>query len=291
VRDVVPGRDVLRALFDGCDGLVELRALPGPPRATAFFETEDINGITAFLKEQQAANQNLFWGVATRRDRLSGALGNCLHLGALFVDLDDKVAPAADVLERRRAGPFLPHIVINSGGGAHWYFLLREPLDLQQPADLALAYDALRRLAYYFGGDVPVAEPARILRVPATLNYKYTPPRTVVVGAFNRHDRFNASELRDWLPTVPEASSARATVDLSKPIGVERNNNLYRLGRGLKGKGLAAPVLVETLTYINRRCCAPPLEEWEVDQIVTHVLQQPDRPRPTADRTFAVKVV
>src|SRR5690606_4257294 len=46
------------------------------------------------------------------------------------------------------------------------------------------------------------AEPARILRVPDTLNHKYDPPRMVVVEAFDDSRRYTLAELRDALPPL-----------------------------------------------------------------------------------------
>jgi hypothetical protein len=273
MRDPVQGREVLRALYDGCEGLIEVRALP--QKVSGFYAVEDVVGVTAFLKAHYA--DNLYWGVGTRRDATSGALGNCLHLGAVFVDLDDKQHPTSDLLERRRTFPFGPSTKIVSGGGEHWYWFLREPLSLGLADEVTLAYDVLRRLAGYLGGDLVVAEPARILRVPSTVNHKYDPPRTVTVTAFAPDRRYNVSEFLEWLPPVAIPSARGAAVDLAQPVRHERNTTLYRLGRGLKSKGLPPSVLAETLSVVNQRCCEPPLEGRELQEIVEHVIHQPDR--------------
>ena len=59
--------------------------------------------------------------------------------------------------------------------------MLQEPLDLQDQADRTLAASLLRRLAHYLDADLQAAEPARVLRLPGTQNFKYDPPRHVVV--------------------------------------------------------------------------------------------------------------
>lgn len=281
---------MLAALFAECDGVIELRTLP--KAASAFYPADDIAAVTAYLRQQ--ADQNCYWGVATRRDASSGSLANCLHLPALFVDLDDKHRPSAEVVALRAAFPFKPSIIVNSGGGEHWYWLLREPLNLQDPGDRTLAYDILRRLATYLSGDLPVAEPARILRVPSTSNWKYQPARIATARVLAADRRYNASELQDWLPAGEMTTAPASRVDLAKPVNRQRNVSLYRLGRSLKAKGLPPVVLTEAIAFINQRCCRPPLEAWEVAQITAHVLQQADRPpvaNPSARTTFSVKVV
>lgn len=170
--------DFLIALHPPWSGLTELRALPSEQRT--FVKSTDTAGISRFLRAH--ANENLFFGVATRKDSSSGALSNCAELHALFVDLDLKDIPEAEARTKLERFPLKPSIVIGSGGGLHVYWLLREPMDLQ--ADAAHAKSLLRRLAVALGGDLGAAEPARVLRVPGTLNLKYNPPRSVEIESF-----------------------------------------------------------------------------------------------------------
>ena len=55
-----------------------------------------------------------------------------------------------------------PSIVIASGGGLHAYWLMREPISVQE--DSAALTSLLRRLTSAVGGDLVAAEPARIHR-------------------------------------------------------------------------------------------------------------------------------
>jgi len=179
----VPWQPVFATLFENCRGFVELRALPSERRA--FFAPTETDAITGFLAQHPA--QDLYFGVATRRDRSSGRLENCCHLGALYVDLDFKTLPEADARERLRRFQFEPTIVVHSGGGLHVYWALREPIDLPEAADYAR--QLLRRLACVLGADLNAAEPARVLRVPGTHNRKpeYGAPRLIRVEHLNAH--------------------------------------------------------------------------------------------------------
>src|SRR5262245_30119812 len=87
-----PTAAFLAALHVGCDGLLELRALPS--RARAFLRLRDTAGVEVFVDRK--VFENVYIAVATRIDASSGTLENCYHLGALYVDVDFKMTPEAD---------------------------------------------------------------------------------------------------------------------------------------------------------------------------------------------------
>jgi hypothetical protein len=65
-------------------------------------------------------------------------------------------------------------------------------------------------------------------------------------------------------------------IDLSKVINEFRNVTLYKLARALKGKKVPDCVVVSAVRTANTECCAPPLEDWEVKQILHNALTQPE---------------
>src|SRR5262249_35870120 len=79
----------LAALHRGLTCVVELRALPS--RTKAFVATGDDRQVEQFAAVH--AHENVFVGVATRIDQTSGALTNCRHLRAVWIDFDVKNAP------------------------------------------------------------------------------------------------------------------------------------------------------------------------------------------------------
>jgi len=167
----------LTALYDGCEGLCELRALPSTERI--FVAPGDWVDVEAFVA--RAAADNLYMAIATRADASSGARENCRHLGALYADLDFKATPESEARDRLARLPLRPSAVVQSGGGLHVYWFLREPLDLRDSVMCGEARQLLRRLACAVGADLAAAEPARVLRLPGTLNRKpeYGAPRPV----------------------------------------------------------------------------------------------------------------
>ena len=229
--------DVLRALHRGCDGLVELRALPS--RARVFGRVDD-PALAAFVARHQAT-ENLYWGVASRRDATSGRAENCGQLGALFADLDfnkvDEGAARARLLEFE-----LPaSCVIHSGGGLHAYWFLSPPLPIEGQA--ARVDGLLRRLAHAVSGDRVVAEVARVLRVPGTLNQKYAPPALVRVERFQPELRYDVSDIEALLPKAPQATGAPSlpanwTPPPASSDRVERGRAYLRgMGPAIQGAG------------------------------------------------------
>ncbi len=58
----------------------------------------------------------------------------------------------------------------------------------------------------------------------------------------------------------------------------QRNDTLYRVGRGLVAKGLSREAVKAALAAENRARCQPPLPDDEVEAIAEHVVTQPGRP-------------
>lgn len=279
----------LLALFDGCDGTLELRALPS--RARTFLRLGDLDAVHAFMRAR--AHENIYVGVATRRDARGGDLAHCLHLPALFVDVDYAKTPVDQARAAVRRFPLRPSGVVRSGGGAHLYYLLREPMDLREEAEPARAKDLLRRLARHVGGDLSAAEPARVLRLPDTHNHKYTPPRPVTLAHLDAAARFNPIDFDTLLPAELVPTGARRFVSPAVIVAGARNTTLYTLGRSLKARGLAEREIAATLTAVNTDRCRPPLGEAEVRAIAHHAATQADRPAfgGREPRLFSVRVL
>jgi hypothetical protein len=165
---------LLNALFLPDDGFIEVRALPSKDRI--FIRPGDMAAMNRFVNNHQ--RENLFFGVAARRDSASGALKNCTLLACLFADVDFKAFPSPEAARAKlEQFPLRPSYIVHSGGGLHGYWMLNDPINLQTRA--IEAKNLLRRLARAVAADLDAAEPARVLRVPGTFNHKYNPPRSV----------------------------------------------------------------------------------------------------------------
>jgi hypothetical protein len=264
-------RDVFSVLYGDAEGLVELRALPSRDRT--FCAPRDVDAIEAFARPRMA-RENLYFGVATRRDATSGTLENCQELSCLFVDLDYKDVPEAEAMRRIHDAPLCPTVVNESGGGLHVAWALKEPI---APDD---AKPLLRRLALYFGADLASAEAARVLRLPNTTNHKYSPPRRVTTTLLEPDCRYNVSDFEEWLPAEPAAHAAHTSEPFAVPPLInngQRNEILYKTCRSLLARQLAPSVILAAARETNAAQCRPPLSDTEVADIVQHAIRQPDR--------------
>jgi hypothetical protein len=226
----------------------------------------------------------VYVAVATRKDATSGKLENCRDLAALFVDLDFKVTAEPEARDRLARFPLHPSAIVQSGGGLHTYWFFREPMTL--PAEAARARALLRRLAHALGGDLAAAEPARVLRLPGTVNRKYTPARPVTVEMLDVNRRYNPRDFDEILPPEPTTTGHGATFTMpDEPLteGEGRNNTLYRLVRALRAKKVNARTIVTAVEEENARF-RPPLPVDELHALLEHALTQPDRPDFTAQR-------
>ena len=172
---------LLEALFDGQSGAIDLRALaPGKSPVQQIIPLGPRAGgaISAFVR-QHGAERNIYFGVAIRKpDAKTGSGAECQALTALFAEIDFSQTPETVARERLATFPLRPSLTVRSGGGLHCYWLLAEPLSLGGTG-LADAKVLLIALADAVGADRASAEPARILRLPGTWNFKYDPPREV----------------------------------------------------------------------------------------------------------------
>lgn len=99
-----------------------------------------------------------------------------------------------------------PSVVVDSGGGIHCYWLLREPWLIENDG-ARLAAEIVQRgwVQQVIGADDSVHDLVRILRVPGTLNFKYDPPRAVRFLSCDLDRQYSLSALTAHLPPVHEA--------------------------------------------------------------------------------------
>jgi replicative DNA helicase len=266
--------DFLDALFPiEAEGLLEFRALP---RGTRIFVVPgDYRTVRRFIRKHQ--DQNIFVGIATRTKDGDGSLANCHDLWAVWVDIDFSKLPESEARQRLQDFAAHPSIVISTGHGLHAYWRLTFLLDVREHSDQA--YTLLRRLARHLGGDPASAEPARILRVPGTLNHKYDPPRPVTIERLDPRSFYKVEDIERAFPPEPKPESRPTsfTVPPAIPEG-RRNDLLYRLARSLKTRNLSHAAILAALRTENEEKGRPPLDDAELVRIADHAITQPDRP-------------
>jgi hypothetical protein len=162
-------RVFLQQLHHDLPGVSEIRLLhPHQPPILLWINTGDADALETALDQIETYNRqgyDAFAGIATRReakDSGGGGKDDVVQTRALWVDLDG--VTALPPLDPRLPAPSQ---VVHSGGGLHLYWLLETPLTADETLETLL--DAL---AWATGGDPQVAERARILRLPGTINHK-----------------------------------------------------------------------------------------------------------------------
>jgi hypothetical protein len=215
-----PATDILTTVafyerfYEGTTYNIEQRSFrrndtPGPR-----LFSRDPKEIEEFLIEN--GDLKLYFGVATREGN-QGTKEHCRELPALFTDLDFKETEEALAKRLLAEFPLRPSLVINSGGGLHVYWLLKQPADTTR--DLLKLEAILRGIVKNLHGDPTCAEIARVLRPPGILNWKYTPPRMAAMVE------------SDWGLRYDLADFSRFSAEKKSAINASRNGCRVPVGR------------------------------------------------------------
>lgn len=155
---------------------IELRAFPieGERRRQEFFKSwEELYARAAEIE----LDYDVYFGVCPRvpnqQGVLSGGNQNVTRVPVLWLDADAK-EPHSKESRLTQIQPWKPTTIVDSGHGYHVYWRLAEDVLPNQ------AQRFLKALATQLGCD-DTSDPARILRVPGTKNYKTSPARFVDV--------------------------------------------------------------------------------------------------------------
>jgi len=294
------------ALYAGQTGILELRTF-GPEESDqsatakqqriAAYRLRDfvpvVNGqidmqhVGRFIDGCTAARLGAFFAVALRIPQAAtdrkGSAPYCQTLTALFVDADFKYLGEAETRRRVAAFPVLLSMLVGSGGGLHPYLLLRQPFDLRVGYNGARGL--LQRLAWSMSGivDVSVSEPCRVLRIPGSLNFKYDPPRPVVLEQIT-DARIDAQDLSS-LPAVPLPSASGGSTASGQPLHMpdailkgDRHEWLRRAMRSLQARGVPLAGVLAACKIENQAKCRPPLDPDVLEAHLCRVFKYPDRP-------------
>jgi hypothetical protein len=257
-----------------------------------FIPISKMNRISRILERYKDVNS--YFGIATRGNGFGGKDG-IVEIPYVWVDIDRKDFVPEEwgkLTQKIKEFPFRPTWVIDSGGGLHAYWRLKETLGQEE---IQRVEDVLRRLANHFGGDPKSAEVAHILRIPFTQNVKYDPPRTVSIVESNE-TAYDISDF-DLLPQVSGKSLTAliAPSSASKSILLGTNSKRPNLngwqkklmGGALEGhrnisltklagryieKDLSKEEFLPILLDVNIKS-NPPLSEKQVEKIADSVIR------------------
>jgi len=179
---------------------IEIRYKSKNGRMESFFsnDLEEINKKVEVLK----THNDIYFGIAPRKNTDSGKKGNCSSISSLWVDIDcgqdghkkssffeSKEAALAHI----RKLPIVPSVIVDSGNGLHLYFFVNEKLILDEETILSVE-KANRQLGLIYGGD-SVHNVDRIMRMPGTQNHKNDIPKDCKVLEYNPDQIYSANFL------------------------------------------------------------------------------------------------
>jgi hypothetical protein len=167
-----------------------------------------VNPCTAIPKTNKSGEPRRPVNVRARKEYIAAL--NCLY--AEF-DAKDFGGSLDETLAHVRGLAVQPSVIVASGGGYHCYWLLAEPFVLDTDKARERAVDVQHRWVAFVGGDDAAKDIARVLRVPGTLNQKYSPPRPVTFVEQNYSRTYTLDALRAMLPAVAPRTARTAKPD------------------------------------------------------------------------------
>lgn len=268
-------------------------------KSTTWHPINDIEKLIDRAAELSASGRDAYFGVCPRRMAIyeekngrryavRGGESDVHSVPALWMDIDIQ-EPGAHAKHELPASkeealaflyeiPLKPSFIIFSGYGLHIYWLLREPLVINNSGDLNMAKAlssgwgayirnlAQQRHCWKFDN---VADLARVLRVPGTYNYKKA-ENPVLVEIIRPNDaRYDPSDFNDY--TIEERNAKGATrTTLAVPNIIpdgSRDDTLFKLASSDRAKGMAEAEIEAHLLAVNAKCCDPPLSDKDIKKI------------------------
>jgi hypothetical protein len=163
---------------------------------------------------------------------------------------------------------FYPSVVIDSGGGYHAYWLLYDPIPIDNLAGLEKLRNIQARWVDFVTGDPGAKDLARVLRVPGTYNFKYESPREVKILFADYDALYELPEFLRILPPEAPPTAAPApkilignnkdfewalTVAVSRAREGTRHNTAFWLACQLRDNGAPMNVAESIIQeYVNR---------------------------------------
>lgn len=186
------------------------------------FPVDELAKVDDFAESMTRQGRNVYFGVACRLHIDGHSLEDCGLLTALWADLDFGQIQEKTAREALAKFVLAPSAIVHSGGGLHPYWLLDQPINLQD-GRAPLVKGILRAMAIRLGADIASAEPARILRLPGTLNFNHGDPIPTTLEFANLTKRYSLDAFEHELGPIriepePTKSPVQHNLDVDERV-------------------------------------------------------------------------
>lgn len=189
----------LEAIFGtGSEGFIEIRPIGTQADCKPlFFKTvAELCDSLERIKGFNSDGGNIYFGTC-RRNTKKGSKDYVKEVRTLWVDIDCDILAKSEAIERASALPIKPSVIVDSGNGIHLYWLLDKAVEPTPEIEAIL-----KGLARALEGDTAVAELARVMRLPETLNVKDPlNPKPCSIISFDPDRRYSLSEFSKYMTT------------------------------------------------------------------------------------------
>lgn len=187
----------------------------GDDKVFVHYTTTRHDVAAKLVTDLDAKGHTIYYALASFRDTFTNKNGklrvkrtqkNVERLKAIWLDIDFKDCSAKDLVPKlsgfiKTTGLPKPSMIVNSGGGLHVYWCLKEALLFPDWVPLAEGLKTLCKMHDLPADHVCTSDAARVLRPVGTHNRKYSPAKEVRLVAGDK-TLYSCEELRESLPTI-----------------------------------------------------------------------------------------
>ena len=317
-------KQFLSKYFDRIEtGYVELRAKKAGVKKPwqVFIDLASFSGLHEFIARHY--NDKRIWFAVAPRFKCDGSKQGVNQMTSIYIDIDfltdkEKIDGISDeelgkrkddFLETLISFPYYPSIIVDSGAGFHLYWLLKEPFEIPESSraqGIAKIENLNSLLLKYFNGDQSAKDISRVLGLPFTLNYKYNPPKPVVIHQADFDRRYNIQEFEDFfkdhifsddhevisddedvIPGKTEGEKLYKKASGNIPIG-KRKSTLVSLAGKLFSSSLDYDSVLTALVAKNKNL-TDPLPHDEIVEIVDSIYKADHKNNPGRYAIFTDK--
>lgn len=229
-------KTLLRALWRSSDGTHQIGYINRANKQFKNIPVKDISEAVSLAYKNSEAGLDSYFAMAEYNTSDSRTAANASGAYGFWADLDvgeDKVttgkgyktvedAETALMKFCKDAGIPNPTHIVNSGGGLHSYWAVCTLINREDWRNFAGKFKKLTKFHGFLVDPSRTADIASVLRAPGTYNYKYSPPRLVVLTYAS--DKYIE---RDVMLTAIESAHERLCITdpvASKPNDTHREN-------------------------------------------------------------------